>query len=56
MSGDLYMTQCLVFVGAKPSELPCASSHASLRLSYARIPLAICLLLPTLEGEVAVVF
>jgi hypothetical protein len=44
-----------VFVGAKPSELPCASSHASLRLSYAHIPLATCSLLPTLEDKVAVV-
>jgi hypothetical protein len=49
------MTQCNVFVGAKPSELPCASSRASLRLSYAHIPLATCSLLPTLEGKVAVV-
>jgi hypothetical protein len=40
-------------VSAKPSELPCASSRASLRLSYAHI--ATCSLLPTLEGKVAAV-
>jgi hypothetical protein len=55
MSGDLYMTNaCFSECQAKRISVR-ASSPASLRLSYAHIPLATCSLFPTLHGKVAVI-